>query len=67
LVKDGLIEGLVGQRPVAMGYESLRTLYRLHKAGEDMEAIADDIDTGSVVITRENVEEYAKEKGYTLK
>jgi len=67
LVKDGLIEGLVGQRPVAMGYESLRTLYRLHKAGEDMEAIADDIDTGSVVITQENVEEYAKEKGYTLK
>ncbi|MCA9411954.1 MAG: sugar-binding protein [Candidatus Omnitrophica bacterium] len=67
LVKDGLIEGLVGQNPVGMGYESLRTLFRLHQAGEDMEDIADDIDTGSVIVTPENVEEFANDKGYALK
>ncbi len=67
LVKDGLIEGLVGQNPVAMGSESLKTLVRLHHAGEEMVDIADDIDTGSVIVTPENVDEFAHEKGYTLK
>lgn len=67
LVKDGLIEGLVGQNPVEMGYQALRTLHRLHEAGDRMEEIADDIDTGSLIVTRENVEEFAREKGYVLK
>ncbi len=67
LVKDGLIEGLVGQNPIAMGRQSLRTLFRLHEAGEDMENIADDVDTGSVIVTPENAEKFALEKGYKLK
>jgi hypothetical protein len=32
-----------------------------------MEEIADDIDTGSMVVTRQNVLEAAAEKGYRLK
>jgi ribose transport system substrate-binding protein len=67
LVKDGLIAGLVGQRPREMGYQSLKLLHDLHKAGEKMEAVADDIDTGSLVVTRENVEAVAAEKGFDLK
>ena len=67
LVKDGLIDGLVGQRPTVMGYEAIKTLDRLRRAGKRMAEIADDIDTGTVVVTRENVTEIAKEKGYDLK
>lgn len=67
LVKDGYIETLVGQRPVKMGYESIMALHRLRQAGERMEEIADDIDTGSVVVTRQNVLEVAAEKGYQPK
>lgn len=67
LVKEGLIEGLVGQDPVNMGYQATMVLDKLRKAGPKMEEIADDIDTGSVVVTRENVEELAKLKGYQLK
>jgi ribose transport system substrate-binding protein len=67
LVKDGYIETLVGQHPAKMGYESIMALHRLRRAGEDMEKIADDIDTGSVVVTRQNVLEVAAEKGYQPK
>lgn len=67
LVKEGLIEGLVGQDPVNMGYQSLMTLHKLREAGDRMEEIADDIDTGSIVVTRENVEEIAKTQGVTLR
>ncbi|MBK7496125.1 MAG: substrate-binding domain-containing protein [Candidatus Omnitrophica bacterium] len=67
LVKDGLVEGLVGQDPVNMGYQSIMTLDRLRKAGPGMAEIADDVDTGSVIITRENVESYAASKGIKLR
>lgn len=67
LVKDGLVEGLVGQDPVNMGYQSIMTLDRLRKAGPKMVEIADDVDTGSVVITHENVESYTASKGITLR
>jgi len=67
LLKDGFIDGLVAQRPERMGYESVMTLHRLHEAGEKMERIADDIDTGTLVVTRENVLEVAKKKSLLLK
>ena len=67
LTKDGLIEGLVGQRPEQMGYESVMTLHRLRQAGERMAEIADDVDTGTLVVTRRNAEEVAREKGVALK
>jgi ribose transport system substrate-binding protein len=67
LIKDSYIDGVVGQRPEKMGYESVMALHRLHQAGEKMEEIADDIDTGTLVVTRENVVGFAKEKGYELK
>lgn len=67
LVKEGLIEGLVGQDPENMGFQSVMVLDRLRKAGEEMEKIADDVDTGSVIVTRENAAEFAASKGYHLK
>lgn len=67
LVKDGHIEALVGQQPVKMGYEAIMALHRLRKAGAKMEEVADDIDTGSILVTRQNVHDIAAEKGYRLK
>ena len=67
LIKDGYIDGVVGQRPEKMGYESVMTLHRLRQAGDRMEEVADDVDTGTVVVTQENVVEFAREKGCNLK
>jgi ribose transport system substrate-binding protein len=67
LIKDGYMEAVVGQKPVAVGYEAIMTLERLRQAGEKMKFIADDVDTGTDVVTKENVIEFAKNKGYTLK
>jgi ribose transport system substrate-binding protein len=67
LIKDGHIDAVVGQRPEMMGYEAVMTLHRLRQAGEKMEEVADDIDTGTVVVTRKNVVEFAKKKGCKLK
>ncbi len=62
LVREGLIEGLVGQNPVNMGYQSIMTLDKLRKAGGKMEEIADDVDTGCVVVTKETLEKKQKEE-----
>jgi len=62
LVREGLIEGLVGQNPVNMGYQSIMTLDNLRKAGAKMEEIADDVDTGCVIVTRETLEKAQKEE-----
>lgn len=51
-MQDGSIDGLVVQNPVKMGYESVRTMVR-HLRGESVER---QIDTGVVVITRENMD-----------
>lgn len=67
LIKDGLMEGVVGQKAIDIGYQSIMTLDKLRKAGDKMEEIADDVDTGSDTVTRENVEEFAKSKGFELK
>lgn len=67
LIKDGLMEAVVGQKPVAVGYEAIMTLDRLRKSGAKMTEIADDVDTGTDVVTRENVIEFAKSKGFNLK
>ncbi len=56
LVREGQVEGLVGQDPVNMGYQSIQTLEKLRKAGEKMEEVADDVDTGCVVVTKETLE-----------
>lgn len=67
LIKDGLMEGVVGQIPIEMGYQTVMMLDKLRKAGDKMEEIADDLDTGSDTVTRENVEEFARNKGFILK
>ena len=67
LIKDGLMEGVVGQLPEAMGYEAVKMLHKLHKAGDKMESVADDLDTGTVVVTKDNVIEFAEKKGIRLK
>ena len=67
LIKDGLMEGVVGQLPEEMGYQAVMMLHRLHQAGDKMEEVADDVDTGTVTVTRENVEKFAQQKGITLK
>jgi ribose transport system substrate-binding protein len=67
LVKDGLMEAVVGQKPVAVGYEAIMTLEKLRKAGPKMEEVADDVDTGTDIVTKENVAEFAKSKGFQLK
>ncbi len=67
LIKDGLMEAVVGQKPIAVGYEAIMTLDKLRKAGDRMKEVADDVDTGTDVVTKENVIEFAKSKGFTLK
>lgn len=67
LIKDGLMEAVVGQKPIAVGYEAIMTLEKLRKAGDKMKEVADDVDTGTDVVTKENVIEFAKSKGFTLK
>jgi ribose transport system substrate-binding protein len=67
LIKDGLMEGVVGQKAIKIGYESIMTLDKLRKAGDKMEEVADDVDTGADIVTRENLEEFAKSKGFNLK
>ena len=67
LIKDGYMEGVVGQLPVEMGYHAVMTLDRLRKAGDRMEEVADDYDTGTVTVRREDVEEFAKKVGIELK
>jgi ribose transport system substrate-binding protein len=67
LIKDGLMEAVVGQKPVQVGYEAVMMLDKLRKAGSKMKYVADDVDTGADTVTKENVAEFAKQKGFTLK
>ncbi len=67
LIKDGHMEAVVGQLPVEMGYHAVMTLDKLRKAGDKMEEIADDFDTGTVTVRRSDVEEFAREAGFELK
>ncbi|MCA9412823.1 MAG: sugar-binding protein [Candidatus Omnitrophica bacterium] len=67
LIKDGYMEAVVGQLPVEMGYHAVMTLDRLRKAGDKMEEIADDFDTGTVTVRRDDVEAFARKAGIELK
>ena len=67
LIKDGYMEAVVGQLPVEVGYHAVMTLDRLRKAGDKMEEVADDFDTGTVTVRRADVEEFAKKAGIKLK
>jgi ribose transport system substrate-binding protein len=67
LIKDGYMEAVVGQLPEEMGYQAVMTLHKLREAGEDMERVADDLDTGTVTVTQDNVMEFAAKKGFKLK
>ncbi|PNR89492.1 LacI family transcriptional regulator [Petrotoga sp. 9T1HF07.CasAA.8.2] len=70
LVKAGVWNGLVGQRPYDMGYLSLAILYNMSKLGVDKtlqllpKVINEDgsfdyiIDTGVDIVTSENVDEF---------
>ncbi|WP_186180895.1 sugar-binding protein [Burkholderia gladioli] len=56
-VKDGLIQGIVVQRPVTMGRLAVEHLYAQIQGTE---AGAKDIDTGVTVVTRDNLGSYSK-------
>ncbi len=56
LVKEGLVQALIGQRPYDMGYRSIHVLYDIvakHKMPESQT-----IDTGVDVVTKENVDQF---------
>ncbi|WP_186024644.1 sugar-binding protein [Burkholderia gladioli] len=56
-VKDGLIQGVIVQRPVTMGRLAVEHLYAQIQGTE---AGAKDIDTGVTVVTRDNLGSYSK-------
>lgn len=56
-VKDGLIQGIIVQRPVTMGRLAVEHLYAQIQGTE---AGAKDIDTGVTVVTRDNLGSYSK-------
>ena len=58
LVRDGLVQALVGQRPYAMGYKSVEILHAI-VVNKKMPA-EETIDTGVDIITQENVAEFLK-------
>ena len=56
LVKEGLVQALIGQRPYDMGYKSIYVLYDIvakHKMPESQI-----IDTGVDVVTKDNVDQF---------
>ncbi|MEJ2568748.1 MAG: sugar-binding protein [candidate division WOR-3 bacterium] len=66
-IRQGYIQGTVGQRPYMMGYVSLKVLYDIHNGKEiqlpeGLKTVGKIIDTGILFITPENIDEYFPEK-----
>jgi len=65
-IRQGYIQGTVGQRPYMMGYISIKVLHDIHKGkeiqlSEGFKATDDIIDTGILFITPENIDEHFPE------
>ncbi len=65
-IRQGYIQGTVGQRPYMMGYVSLKVLYDIHmgkgiQLPEGFEAVDGIIDTGILFVTSENIDEHFPE------
>ncbi len=65
-IRQGYIQGTVGQRPYMMGYVSLKVLYDINKGTEielpeGFKAEGDIIDTGILFVTPENIDEHFPE------
>lgn len=57
-VRDGVIEGLIVQDPYRMGYDGVMHAYRVMQ-GED---VPRRVDSGSTVVTSENLEEFLERR-----
>ncbi len=65
-IRQGYIQGTVGQRPYMMGYVSLKVLYDIHmgkeiRLPEGFKAADGIIDTGILFVTAENIDEHFPE------
>ncbi len=64
IVKAGIVQGLVGQRPYMMGYLSMMILFDMARLGveQTLRILPEDrkVDTGLDVVTQENVVEFMK-------
>ena len=66
-IRQGYIQGTVGQRPYMMGYVSVKVLYDIHmgkkaQLPEGFESIDGIIDTGILFVTSENIDEHFPEQ-----
>ena len=66
-IREGYIQGTVGQRPDMMGYVSVKVLYDIYKSKEmqipeDIKTFAPIIDTGILFVTPQNIDKYFPEK-----
>lgn len=66
-IKQGYIQGTVGQRPYMMGYVSVKVLYDIHmgkeiQLPEGLTSADGIIDTGIIFVTSENIEEHFPEQ-----
>jgi ribose transport system substrate-binding protein len=62
-IRQGYIQGTVGQRPYMMGYVGLKVLYDIHmgkelELPEGLKAADGIIDTGIIFVTAENINEH---------
>lgn len=57
-VRDGVIEGLIVQNPFKMGYEGVMQAVAVLEG----EAVERRIDSGSIVVTRENLDEFLEQR-----
>jgi ribose transport system substrate-binding protein len=66
-IRQGYIQGTVGQRPYMMGYVSIKVLHDIHmgkelELPEEFKAVDGIIDTGIIFVTAENVDEHFPEQ-----
>jgi len=65
-IRQGYIQGAVGQRPYMMGYVSIKVLHDIHmgkdlQLPEELKAVDGIIDTGILFVTAENIDEHFPE------
>ena len=58
LIKDGLVQTLIGQRPYEMGYKSVHTLYNIVVNNQPVEKMI--VDTGVDIVDSSNLDRFLK-------
>lgn len=66
-IREGYIQGTVGQRPYMMGYVSIKVLYDIYmnrkmKIPNEINTFSSIIDTGIIFVTPENLDKYFPEE-----